>query len=301
MFQIINRFPNFSAQIVISCVQFTLGLTSQLLIIFLLVVLVKSSSLRIMDNCFLINLLSWDLLMTISATFNAVVWNLPAFGTDIVLTLCKTITTFGNWVAIGQATGFLMFVSDKAMKIWKPFHHERLLGRKTVVMSLTVNQISACLYIIISDQFYTWNLDTQCTPMNTFSRGFLFAVFSIGVAFVSSLLMLNLKILHVAHQHKKQIMVQTAADPQNREQNKDTRTVAKVFAMMSLFSFLSYLPLTIILLTQSLDVTLSDESVSIIIFVGYFVWMLNAIADPIAILAFRTDVRKAARNIIAHR
>ena len=227
-----------------------------------------------------------------------VIWNLPCMRNGVASAICHSFVLIEYWITSGQFMAFIMFFSDKAMKILKPFLHERIFRKRTVLLMLIINQISPLIFVALINLFYRWDPSTDCTPPNTFPKTVRIVVFTSIMVICSVLLIINIKILHVIHQHKKQIMVQTAVDQQNTEQQKNTRMVVKILSITSLFSFLSYLPQSITILANSIDKTFLSELVTTLMHIGQIVWMLNYIVDPIAVIAFRTDIRRAARNVL---
>ena len=212
-----------------------------LLDIFLLVVFAKSKRLQTLDNSFLINLAVFDLLFGLSCFGYVVFLNVSFKDKEYENQLCMIMHIATGYLSVAQLTALVLFTVDRFVKIVHPFTYNRICSKRNVILILTLPHVLIPVQVVTSIHAYQWDGEHYCLYFYLSPRENLMYFCIIMFCVLLFLLGLNLKILMVARRQSRQIQAQPQPQLENA-QAANTKSIGKVIAILTLFTFVAYIP-----------------------------------------------------------
>ena len=255
---------------------------------FLILVIARNKSLQQVENTFLVNLAVGDILLGLIGYFCIVIWN--ESHRDESACIC--------FVAVCAYTAgvTLLFISlmtlEKYVRILHPFHYTRLCTKKNVLLITIFIHASCAGMIGLSILLYQGNNHTLCSFYTEFSNNTLIVVTSLFVVIILFLAVTNTRILFVSWRKQNEVQ-----DLKGVYTPRSGFRGVKVLAVLTMFMFVFYLPMCILIILK-VNYVLSEISLDNLAIWAATIWLLTPMADGIAFLFCRQDIRKCALKLI---
>ena len=218
-----------------------INLSSLVLDIFLLVVFIVSASLQTLDNSFVINLVVSDLLFGFGCLGYSILLNLFPEDKDYATQACMVTYIVTGYLITAQIAALVWLTLDRFMKIVYPFTYNRICNKRNVVLILTLQHILLPpAQVIATMRIYQWDGEHYCVYYYISSTESLMCLCALMLCLLLCLLCLNVKILLVARHQQRAITAQAVSS--ETMQAPDTKSIGKVLAILTLFSFVLYIP-----------------------------------------------------------
>ena len=108
----------------------------------------------------------------------------------------------------------------------------------------------------------------------------------------------NLKILMVAKCQRNEIMVQARPAASGETKATNTRHIVKILGILTLFTFVTYIPTWVSMVLFILDAPIKTSLSDGLAFVSMLLWVLNPLADALAFLLCKKDIKSCALKLI---
>ena len=263
--------------------------------IFLLVVFIKSKKLHNLDNSFLINLAVFDLQFGLGSYGYIVFSNVSFEDKDYENQLCMIMYIVTGFLFTAQLTALVWFTVDRFVKIVHPFTYNRICSRRNVIIILTLSHVLLPIQVVTSIDAYQWDGEHYClyyyiTPSET-----LMSFCTVMFCVLLFLLGLNLRILMVARRQSRQIQAQPQFE---NAQAANTKSIGKVIAILTLFTFLGYIPSLFYAGLFAAGVEITDAVADGLAFGSLILWTSSCLMDALTFLLCRKDVKECALQFL---
>ena len=266
--------------------------------IFLLVVFIKSKRLQTLDNSFLINLAVCDFLFGLSCFGYVVFLNVSFKDKEYENQLCMIMHIATGYLSVAQLTALVLFTVDRFVKIVHPFTYNRICSRRNVILLLTLSHVLLPVLVVTSIHAYQWDGEHYCLYfyLSQIENLMYFCIIMFCVLLFR--LGLNLKILMVARRQSRQIQAQPQLE---NAQAANTKSIGKVIVILTLFTFVAYIPSWFYAGLFAAGVEITDAVADSLAFGTVTLWSSSYLVDVLAFLLCRKDVKECTLQFLKAR
>ena len=269
--------------------------------IFLLVIFIKSATLHTLESSFVANLIVADIFLGVHALVGSIIRSLSFEDKNYEKLLCLGIHIVNVYISSAQLYALCFLTFDRFMKVVYPFRHSRLCTKRNIILVITISHASSVLTAASTGWNFHWDGVHYCIMYYLTTDDILI----VYVIFIFCILMaifgLNLKILLVARRQHKEIMVQSRPTASEEAKATNTRNIGKILGILTLFTFVTYIPtwayITLLVLDVPIKTSLSDG----LAFTSMILWKLNPLVDTLAFLLCRKDIKSCALKLLKAR
>ena len=266
---------------------------------FLLVVFIKSSSLHSLENSFVVHLVIADVLLGSFELGYAVFLNLSFDDDGYEKQVCLGMHLVNMYVSSVQLYTQWWLTFDRWMKVVHPFTHNRFCTKRNIILVIMLVHVAAVLNSIANGLFFHYDNGHYCLIfyLSSTSDATVWSVCML-LSILVSILGFNLKILMVAKRQHRAILAQARPIASDATQAINTRNIGKVLGILSLFTFVTYIPSLIYTALFTFSVSIDDSLSDGLAFVSMILWNSNPVVDTLTFLLCRKDIKACALKIL---
>ena len=255
---------------------------------FLIIVITKNKSLQLLENTFLVNLAAGDILMGVCGFSCTVIWNLS----NQPVAACISLVCVCSYATGITLLFFSVMTLEKYVRILYPFHYIRLCTKRNVLLITVFVHIASIGLIGMCILLFQGNNATLCsvyTEFRNIDQLFIASLISTVIVIVA---VANTKILYVSWKKRNDVQDFNEAIPaRNRIRG------VKVLAVLVMFMFVLYIPSWTVIMLKVLY-ELPQDTLDKFELCAALLWFLTPVADGVAFLFCRQDIRKCAWKLI---
>ena len=270
--------------------------------IVLLFTIKSNRILQTLDNAFIVNLSVCDLMNGLAGIGNLILWNMPSLNKEMFRDLCLGVMILVNYVVMSEFAALFIFTVDRFLKITYPFKHDIICTNlRFIFLIVFIHSVSALATFCFSLTF-EWDVTKECNYFNVFPQSVVIFVNTCIFISLSSMLVMNMKILFTSKRQARQINVQLVSVRPTGNSNPEPEVksvhVGKILGVLSLFTFVAFVPYWVYLGIQLAGVKLSDYTQILLHNMGLYLWLMGPILNPLAFMMGKSDINACARQML---
>ena len=269
--------------------------------VFLLVVFIKSKSLHTLDNCFIINLTVTDILVGIDILGYAVFLILPFEDKALHGKLCFRMHILTSYLYAVQFYALLWLTLDRFLKVVYPFTHNRMCIKRNVILIIVGGHAVSALQMIPTVETFQWDGQQYCLYYYFMPTTILFFFCLYMLCAMKILLCLNMKILLIARRQRREIVAKARPVVSAETQTNNARNISRVLGILTLFTFVTYVPSWFYAGLLLADVKASDSVMDAFAYGTLVLWNSNALVAALAFLLGRKNVKLCPMKLLKFR
>ena len=268
--------------------------------IFLLAVLIRSPSLHTLENSFVAHLAGSDFFLGIIAIGHSIFLNFSFEDKNYEKQLCLGLHALRIYISSVQIFNFWWLTFYRFLKVCYPFTHDRFCTKRNVILSIILTHSVSIMATVMGRVNSDWNVEHYCIMfyIGTADNKIVFSL--IVVCILMTIFGLNLKILMVARRQRREIMVQARSTTSEETQSTNTRNIGKVLGILTLFTFVTYIPswsyTTLLIAGVEISKPVSDS----LAFASTILWNCNPLVDSFTFLLCRRDIKTCAFRLLGY-
>ena len=262
--------------------------------ILLIVSIMKTKTLRVQENMYLIHLLCWDFISGCNGLISLCLWYSQP---NLCLVSCVIRHSSGG----GTLAALSLAMMEKYTKICHPFHYVRIFSKWNSVAMMVVCDIIAVIFFIsvnINSNLVEARLNRYCICANTNGGPLQVVSYAFSMIVVVCNALMSVSIVREAHKHRRQIQVQAASV--RATQQKQHLSRGKLLSFLSLFTFTSFIPTACIYIYTHVNgsITHREDLNFLIGLVSYIVVGCNNWIDPLAFYIVTPALQNALKKTL---
>ena len=200
---------------------------------FLITVIVKTKSLQVLENTFVVSLVVVNFIVIAGFLVlgYVVVWNYNSN------TRCRWLMSCGSYIISAALVQVVAMTMDKYIRILHPFQHIRICNRRNVILVTGFVHFNGLLSMLVSFFYFRQAESALCSTFFAYSKEILSITQTFIFIYICGIALLNIRILQISHRKKNQVQPLLG----NNAQAQGVRGV-KVLAVVVLFLFIFYFP-----------------------------------------------------------
>ena len=180
------------------------------------------------------------------------------------------------------------------MKVVYPFTYERIFSKRNIIIVLTISYTIYSLQTLATWKVFQWDTGHFCNLYHTSATKDLISYYITMFCGMVPILGMNLKIVMVARRQCREIMAQARPVASQETQATNSRNIGKVLGILTLFTFVTYIPSWFIIGLIIAGVQIRDLVFDGLAFSSLLLWNANALVDGLAFLFCRKDIKETA-------